>query len=225
MKKRIQTDSFVLASAIIFTGFLLYRFPFLYPQNIIFENVADFLGMKFILKGIFLRMVARGHKKANSQKGRGLVITGPYTVVRNPMYFGSFLIGLGFVFILWPWWGWPIFVGIFYLRFSRQIRKEEEYLRALFGNEFENYCRGVPRLFPQIENLGKIKVKEAFPFQEAWVTKEKFGLLSWPVLAVLLDIIQQKIVFGWANVKQMVVIFLAAIIVFILELCYYYKRT
>src|SRR3989338_7074435 len=103
MKDRIKIDTTILVAMIGFTV-VLYKFPDLYPRDRSFDNMMDFFGALCLLKGVFIRMIARGYKKANSSKGKALVCNGIYTLTRNPMYIGSFYIGSGFVLILWPWW-------------------------------------------------------------------------------------------------------------------------
>ena len=59
MKKRIQIDSSLLVLIILFTGFL-YMNRHIYFIGPGADNVLDFLGMIVILKGVLLRMGARG---------------------------------------------------------------------------------------------------------------------------------------------------------------------
>jgi len=209
MKTRIKIDSAILSFIIILTGFL-YQFSRLYTTGPLADDILDFLGVVVVLKGTFIRMAARGYKKAYSKSGQGLVITGPYTLVRNPMYLGSFLMGAGFVLIVWPWWSLPVFAWLFYLRFNKQIIAEEQYLGGLFGKDYTDYMKKVPRLFPKIKDVLKMKVKEVFPFEYVWSTKERWGLFAWPLLAVLLEGFQEKIVFGETDwIKNMAVVLLA----------------
>lgn len=209
MKSRIKIDSAILSFIIILTG-LLYCYPFLYPFGPRGDNVLDFLGLIVVLKGTFLRMAARGHKKAHSQQGKGLVMTGPYRLVRNPMYLGSFLMGAGFVLIVWPWWSLPIFGILFYLRFCQQVIKEEKHLGEVFGKVYADYCSNVPRAFPRWSDFQKMKYSEIYPPDEVWNTKEVRGFVTWPILAVLLETFQELVVFGSTNILQTISIFILA---------------
>ncbi|MDP8267048.1 MAG: isoprenylcysteine carboxylmethyltransferase family protein [Candidatus Aceula meridiana] len=213
MKKRIQIDSSILSFAIILTG-ILYLFPSLYPRSPFWDNICDFIGLMLVLKGTFLRMAARGFKKIHSKKSKDLVTEGPYTLTRNPMYLGSFLMGAGFVLIVWPFWFLPVFAYLFYLRFNKEIVKEEGYLTEIFGDRYKQYCRKVPRLFPKLKKLINVDVREALPLEACWNTKEKRGLFWWPVLAVLLEVFQENIIFGGTDVKRVISLFVFAMAVF-----------
>ena len=223
MKTRIKIDTTLLILIIISTGFL-YRFPRLYTSTVLTDDIFDFLGLLFILKGVYLRMAARGYKKTHSKEGLGLVVGGPYLLVRNPMYLGSFLIGGGFVLIVCPWWTFLIFGFLFYFRFSRQIIKEETHLSKLFGQQYEDYTKRVSRLFPRINDFMRAKGREVLPFREAWLTKEKWGLLAWPFLGVLLDGFQEMIVFKTTDCGRIISIYIMAISIFAATMWLEYKR-
>jgi hypothetical protein len=184
----------------------------------------DFLGLMLILNGTYIRMAARGHKKANSAKGAELVTSGPYTIVRNPMYLGTFLIGSGFILILWPWWILPVFGILFYLRFQRQIAFEEEHLGKLFGQAYEDYKQKVPPMFPTFDKLRRMKIQDVLPLKEAWNTKEKRGLITWPLLALFLEVIKDKLLVGHWDVAQSLLVFGLAIVSFIIGMSWEYAR-
>lgn len=211
MKKRIQIDSSLLFLVILFTGFL-YMNRHIYFISPGADNVLDFFGMVVVCKGVLLRMLARGHKKAHSREGDRLVETGPYILTRNPMYLGSFMIGAGFALIVWPWWSLPIFAAFFYMRFIVQIMQEEKHLARLFPNDFTAYCQRAPRLLPSLKTVLKTSPRQIFRMDEAFCTKEKWGLLGWPLLAVALEALQETLVFGAADILVVLAIFLAAVI-------------
>ncbi len=215
MKKRIKIDSSLLSFIIILTG-VLYFFPSLYIKSLLWDNLLDFFGFLFIFKGVLLRMFSRGHKKSYSNKGGKLVTSGPYALVRNPMYLGSFFIGVGFILMLWPICFLPLFAIMFYLRFRKQVVKEEKLLTRLFKSEYETYCKKVPRIFPSFKKMKKIKYSDYFNWEQAFSTKEKRGLFSWPLLALCLEYLQETFIFGSMNMYLTFVILVNAAIVFAL---------
>ena len=81
---------------------------------------------------------------------RKLVISGPYAYVRNPMITGVFLILLGEALIFSSWvigiWA-AIFIIINMIYFPLS---EEPGLRKRFGEEYEEYCKHVPRYIPRL---------------------------------------------------------------------------
>lgn len=213
MKPRVQIDTFLMITAMAVTA-ALYFFPRIYLINDFVKNVLDFFGYIMILKGTMMRMSARGHKKAFSKKSESLVTTGPYKIARNPMYLGSFLIGAGFVFILWPWWGVPLFVWAFYVRFKRQVYFEEEMLSRAFGSKYTSYCHLTPRIFPSLQTILNVHTRDIFNIQEAFSTKEKYGLIAWPALALLLKYIQVSLIQQQTNIQEMLIVFFIAMVVF-----------
>lgn len=103
------------------------------------------IGAPWALLGIILRGWAAGHLEKNIQ----LTTSGPFAWVRNPLYLGSLLIGIGFAFaakdeLL------AVLIGIFFLGFYLPVIEEEErHLSALFP-DYQNYQQCVPKLIPQV---------------------------------------------------------------------------
>jgi protein-S-isoprenylcysteine O-methyltransferase Ste14 len=79
-----------------------------------------------------------------------LVTSGPYRVVRNPIYLGMFGMMVATGISLGRWWVLPIALIVFLIGTSIRIRSEERLLRGCFGAEFEEYSRRVPALFPRV---------------------------------------------------------------------------
>lgn len=190
-KPRVKIDVILLIVFLIFGG-VTYHFDFFYKGYTPFvDNLFDSLGFVLILKGVFIRMAARGHKKANSGGSHQLVNTGLYQVVRNPMYLGTFYIGSGFVLTLLPWWMVFVFAGFFYARFNQQMMSEEKFLTQMFGKKYEDYCRQVPRLFPNVALSMKLPINQLVNPPEMFSTTEKRGLWSWPLLALTCEMTRE----------------------------------
>jgi protein-S-isoprenylcysteine O-methyltransferase Ste14 len=70
-------------------GFLLAALYFYYSQPS-WKSLA--VGGSIAFLGLIIRAWATGHLRKNDR----LAVSGPYALTRNPLYFGSFLIGIGF---------------------------------------------------------------------------------------------------------------------------------
>ena len=223
MKLRIKIDVAILIFIAVITGAVYFYAPGFYSCSPALNNILDFFGVIMILKGNLLRMWARGHKKAFSDNSGRLVVTGPYMLTRNPMYGGTFLVGAGFVLVAWPWWILPVFTFVFYIRFKRQIVYEEKVLAKAFGQEYKSYCERTPRLFPSVRQLLIIDWKKTFNWTEALSTKEARGLIIWPIVALTLNCIQEKLIFGYVDLKTAMVVFISACLVFVVG-CFVFLR-
>ncbi len=98
------------------------------------------------LLGLGLRAWAAGHIRKNSE----LATAGPYAYSRNPLYLGSFLLGLGFTIAA----GQPLlgllFVALFLGIYLPVMRVEAATLSQLFGEDYTRYARAVPLFFPRL---------------------------------------------------------------------------
>ena len=104
-------------------------------------------GLFPVVLGESIRIWSSGH----IHKNQVLTVTGPYSLTRNPLYVGSFLLGLGFVVatsVAWLIIAYLVFFGVIYW-FT--IRWEEDKLRSLFGSEWKEYSRNVPRFLPLLK--------------------------------------------------------------------------
>ncbi len=97
------------------------------------------------LLGLGLRAWASGHLRKND----ALAITGPYAYTRNPLYLGSFLIGLGFTVAAGRWLLAVIFAALFLGIYLPVMRVESATLEELFGHKYRRYAQAVPLLVPR----------------------------------------------------------------------------
>jgi protein-S-isoprenylcysteine O-methyltransferase Ste14 len=108
-----------------------------------------------ILAGLFVRSWAAGtlHKKS------ALATTGPYALVRNPLYVGSFLMMAGFFpLVLAPWLMVLTAVPIAVI-YALAVRDEERLMRIRFPDAWQRYVRSVPRFVPR---------RIAWPTADGW---------------------------------------------------------
>ncbi len=82
-------------------------------------------------------------------KDTHLVQQGPYSMCRNPLYFGTFLLTLSIAFVMQSLTLGiaMILVSIYYLGVT--VANEEARLEAWLGQEYRDYKARVPRFFPR----------------------------------------------------------------------------
>ena len=98
------------------------------------------------LFGVLLRAWASGHIRKND----ALAISGPYAYTRNPLYLGSFILGLGFTIGSGRWWLGIAFAALFLGIYLPVMRVESATLAKLFGADFQNYAEAVPLFLPRL---------------------------------------------------------------------------
>lgn len=84
------------------------------------------------------------------RKNQVLTVSGPYAHTRNPLYLGSFFVGLGVVVASGSIWLFLIFLVFFTIVYSRTMAMEERRLEELFGESFRRYAASVPRFVPRL---------------------------------------------------------------------------
>ena len=74
-----------------------------------------------------------------------LVLTGPYRYSRNPDYIGQLVLYLGIALAANTWWPIWLLPPVLAVVERGVVFREERYLEAKFGREYEDYKRSVPR--------------------------------------------------------------------------------
>ena len=141
--------------------------------------VSVLLGLPVALSGIALRAWAAGHLRKNQQ----LAVSGPYAHVRNPLYIGSLLAGVGFgvsanhpglllaILILFVYWFLPV------------VSEEEDHMRKILPG-FEDYESRVPRFLPVLSARYRSGVR--FDPGLYLVNREYSALLGFAAFALVL---------------------------------------
>ena len=103
------------------------------------------VGAIVAVPGLALRAWASGHLRKNET----LATTGPYGFTRNPLYLGSFIMGLGFTIAA----GRALLVLIFIIMilgiYLPVMRVESQTLSELFGKKYQRYANEVPLFWPR----------------------------------------------------------------------------
>lgn len=186
MKKRLKINGLLMFLAtclvLLFPKFFLRR-----DSLDAVNDLSEVFGFALVLFGLLLRISARGYKSESSGEGSALVDGGPYKLVRNPMYLGIMMIGLGVVFVLFKWWLSAVFIVIFTARYILLIFKEEKRLVRQFGRNYQEYMKATPRILPGINSVLKQDIKEVLPLKLSWVKKEIGSVIGFIVGILLIE--------------------------------------
>lgn len=115
-------------------------------QNERISEYVELTGIGLIWSGIIGRLWCTlyigGHKS-------DMVITdGPYSVMRNPLYFFSTVAAIGVGFQTGTIAAGLLFGVLCALAFHVVTLREEKFLSGKFGQPYAAYCASVPRFFP-----------------------------------------------------------------------------
>jgi len=120
-------------------------------------------------------------------KENSLIKVGPYSMTRNPLYFFSLVgaLGVGFAtetFII------PLLVlAGFAFYYPAVITEEEQTLRKLHNDSFDEYVKTVPSFFPRVENFAE---PEDYVIKPVLFRKNIFDALWFIWLIGILELIE-----------------------------------
>ena len=136
-------------------------------------SIKSFItGLAVMVFGEFIRFLSAG----TLIKFEGVTRNGIYAYTRNPLYLGSFFIGIGACIIGRNLIFFLLFIVLFPLVYSRVILREELYLKGRYGEDYQCYIQDVPRIFPRRFNLREV-LNETAPFL-AVKNREYFTVLG-----------------------------------------------
>ena len=224
MKRRLKINGVLIFVVVV----LLILFPRIFLRNSTSElsdAVIESCGLALIIFGQLMRVSARGFKAEHSQQGEALIDSGPYSLVRNPMYLGILLIGIGVVMMLFNWWLALVFILIFFIRYILLIDKEESKLTALFGDSYLKYKQKVPRILPSWVAILQAEFIEYLPLKLAWLKKEIGTIAIVLFIALFLESWEDISKNGVEIYIQEVLVMLIILLLFLSLSVYLIKRT
>jgi protein-S-isoprenylcysteine O-methyltransferase Ste14 len=149
------------------------------------------IGAGLVVVGELLRAWAVRHigtisRTRTSTRQGPLIMSGPFRVVRNPLYLGNWMIWSGLVVASRLLWMLPIAWAVFALQYGTMVIWEETRLRSMFGRQYERYARGVSRWVP-----GRPGDLAPLPTRHPWsdvVFSERGTVMAITVVASLLAV-------------------------------------
>lgn len=188
---------FVLLVPLILLSFIGFTFPFgSHALDSLWEIgcfLVSLLGLS--VRVLTVGSVPRGTSGRSTRKIRADVLntTGMYSIVRNPLYLGNYLMALGFSLFSRTWF-LPIITSLlFILHYKKVISAEEEYLKNKFGDDFRAWAARVPAIIPRFRNYQSPQLSFSW---KAALRREFYGLSGIITAFFSLDILGDFIVYG-----------------------------
>jgi protein-S-isoprenylcysteine O-methyltransferase Ste14 len=205
----------------LFIGPLLFVLIFVGRPASFFSSepvdfVFDLVGLVISLLGLLLRVVSRDWKIAHGDNC--LVMDGPYSVVRHPMYVGSFLAGLGVCVILGSMPFTVIYSVLFIIIHARIAKREDKHLDGIWPEEHGKYTAMVPGCVPSFSGLVKIIIsyRQWLSSIAGAFTRERSAICGILAGACISESTADIMMFGWADVHREVMMWTAVIVALII---------
>jgi len=107
------------------------------------------LSTVFIFGG-FILLASAWKVLYHAQRSHRLATAGPYARIRHPQYAAFVLIMFGFL-LQWPTLLTVAMFPILVFMYARLARREEQEVRAEFGEEYLRYLERTPAFFPRLD--------------------------------------------------------------------------
>jgi protein-S-isoprenylcysteine O-methyltransferase Ste14 len=146
---------FIFIVAIILLSTTRIPLPWLYLELWPIGLWPFWVGAGVTIAGLLFAVWARVHlgrnwsRSVTIKQDHELITTGPYAVVRHPIYTGI-LTGLVGTAIALSQVRGLIVVALFFLAFWIKLRMEEEWMRSQFGEVYSTYAHQTAALVPYV---------------------------------------------------------------------------
>jgi protein-S-isoprenylcysteine O-methyltransferase Ste14 len=146
---------FIFLIAILLFSITRIPLPWLYREFWPAGLWSFWLGVAVMVGGLLFAVWAREHLGSNwsrsvtIKQGHELITTGPYRVVRHPIYTGILAGFLGSAIALSQVRGFLAFVLIF-IALWLKLHREEQWMRSEFGETYATYAHHTAALVPYL---------------------------------------------------------------------------
>jgi protein-S-isoprenylcysteine O-methyltransferase Ste14 len=146
------------------------------------EDLCVFFCFFISLAGLYIRIKTIGHiptgtsgRNTQSQRADHLNTTGMYSIVRNPLYLGNFVLIMGVLLSIKVWWLVLLGALAFFVYMERIILAEEKFLSEKYGDDYIDWNKRTPVILPNF----KLWQKPLLPFSWKMVLRREYpGLIA-----------------------------------------------
>jgi len=132
-------------------------------------------GAALVLAGEAVRLWAVHHigviSRTRSDRLGPLISTGPFSLVRNPLYLGNVALWVGFAVSARLLWMVPLILVVLGLEYHAIVQWEEHLLTARLGDSYREYAARVPRWLPTGAPLKRASSPAAYSWRETFFSE------------------------------------------------------
>ena len=139
-------------------------------------------GLLVAAVGLAVRIWSTGHL----EKWHRLAVHGPYRFTRNPLYFGSFLMGLGFTLSSARFFLLILFLLLFVLLYRPVMRREEKELCDEYGQDYLVYRERVSLFLPGKPLPVSGHDVARFSWNRVWKNREYNAVVGYFIVSLFL---------------------------------------
>ena len=151
--------------------------------------LIEFGGYLFLLAALVMRMWCTFY--IGGRKSRELITTGPYSVCRNPLYIGTFLLAIGVGLCFENLLMLVLVLVLIIPAHLVVIRMEERHLEATFGEQYRMYKQRVSRFWPHLANYSSPEVVKVNVHAVRRIAFDAVGVLLLPEIEDLLELLHE----------------------------------
>jgi Phospholipid methyltransferase len=111
-----------------------------------------YAGLPIAVVGMLVRLHASGFVVKNKE----LATSGPYALMRHPLYTGNIILIVGFAIASSLWWALPLSLAFFWFYYPAAIEYEDRKLHGIFGEEWKAWSTETPALMPKLANIDRL---------------------------------------------------------------------
>jgi len=190
-----------------------------------YDLILEVVCLAISMTGLFVRCLTVGYvpkgtsgRNTTGQIAESLNTTGAYSLLRNPLYLGNYLMMLGVIMMISSdaWWLPLIFTLAFWLYYERIIMAEEAFLSEKFGDEYLEYAAKIPAILPRFRNWHKPNLTFSFRTVLRREYSSLFALISAMFIVEVVGdfVVKEKLYF---DPVWLVLFFVTAILYFTLR--------
>ncbi len=173
VKRRVAISLILFTTLVLLDMFLLK----VQPRDVLnFRDPGTVIGELLVLFGLAIRTWSAG----TLAKCKSLIRLGPYALVRNPLYVGSFLMMFGFCLLVHDWQSIWFIVGPIAAVYWLVVRHEEKKLAMWFPEDWPAYAAATPRFLPRRWSSAAVQGWSL----SLWFRNLEYRALLWSVISL-----------------------------------------